>query len=271
MKKTKLALAALLAVSAVPSFAQSAAPASDWTVTGNAGVYSDYRFRGFTQTNYGPAFQGGFDIAHSSGFYVGNWNSNVSSSLMNGASLEMDFYGGFKGEITSGLTYDVGAIYYYYPRSGKDVGGIAGSVGGLKVDNKELYVGLGYGPVSAKLYYALGDYFKIAGLLNLPRKTDGTTYLDLSYSQEFGGFILGAHYGLLTVKNHDQFTQTADVGGALPKSVGDYKLSIGKDIGGFVFTAAVVGTSKKGYFGTDLSALKAAGKTRAVLSVSKTF
>ena len=32
-----------------------------------------------------PAFQGGFDFAHKSGFYLGNWNSNVSSSLFNGA------------------------------------------------------------------------------------------------------------------------------------------------------------------------------------------
>ena len=111
---TLVASGAALAQTAAPA----AAPAPDWTVSGNATLASDYRFRGFTQTDFGPAFQGGFDIAHKSGFYVGNWNSNVLGSLFNGASLEMDFYGGYKG--TAGaLTYDVGAIYYYYPRSGR--------------------------------------------------------------------------------------------------------------------------------------------------------
>ena len=83
--------------------------ASDWTVSGNIGLFSDYRFRGMTQTDYGPALQGGFDIGHSSGFYIGNWNSNVEQKLYNGASLEMDFYGGFKGAVGD-FSYDLGAI-----------------------------------------------------------------------------------------------------------------------------------------------------------------
>ncbi|HZY17358.1 MAG TPA: TorF family putative porin [Ramlibacter sp.] len=252
------------------AFAQAKPPESDWTVTGNATLSSDYRFRGFTQTNYGPAFQGGFDVAHKSGFYVGNWNSNVKDTLYNGASLEMDFYGGYKGEF-SGLTYDIGAIYYYYPKSGKDTGL------GTKIDNKEVYFGLGWGPLSGKLYYSVDDYFQLgqtaADLTGLPfESTKGTTYLDLSYSQEVAGFVLGAHYGLLSLEKHGQFVTTTDTGAEqLKKHVSDYKLSVGKDVGGYLFTAAAVGTSKKGYFGTDLGASKAAGKTGFVVSVGKTF
>jgi hypothetical protein len=70
----------------------------------------------------------------------------------------------------------------------------------------------------------------------------------------------------------------ADVGGSLPKSVGDYKLSIGKDIGaGYILTGAYVGTTKKGYFATDLlnagdaANAKAAGKSAVVVTVAKTF
>ena len=102
MTKRSLILLPLLTLASLGAQAQTAAaPAapeakSDWTFTGNAGVFSDYRFRGISQTNKKPAFQGGFDIGHASGFYVGNWNSNVDSSLYNGASLEMDFYGGYK-------------------------------------------------------------------------------------------------------------------------------------------------------------------------------
>ncbi|MBA2960652.1 MULTISPECIES: TorF family putative porin [Ramlibacter] len=270
--KTTVLLSSLVLSGA--AFAQTKAPEPDWTVTGNVTLASDYRFRGFTQTNYGPALQGGFDIAHKSGFYVGNWNSNVKDTLYNGASLEMDFYGGYKGEF-SGVGYDLGAIYYYYPKSGKDTAATTGL--GTKIDNKEIYAGLSYGPFSGKLYYAIDDYFQLATVTGeiggtALSSTKGTTYLDLSYSQDFSGFIVGAHYGLLTLKNNGQFTLTSDVGGAsLPKSVGDYKLSVGKDFSGYMFTAAVVGTSHKGYAGTDLSATKAAGKTGLVLSVGKTF
>jgi len=191
----------------------------------------------------------------------------------------MDFYGGYKGEAAPGLGYDVGAIYYYYPQSGVDRAGVVQSNGfaypNKKINNQEVYLGLSYGPLSAKLFYATGDYFKSAYLVDAPTSTKGTTYFDVSYSQEVSGIILGAHYGLLTVKNYSQgnnLTMSADVGGVLPKSVGDYKLSIGKDIGaGYILTGAYVGTTKKGYFATDLGAQIAAGKSSVVASIAKTF
>src|SRR5215471_16678331 len=116
----KLMLISALVVAAAPFVVRAEdekKPEPDYTLTGNAGLFSDYRFRGFTQTGYKPAFQGGFDFAHKSGFYVGNWNSNVEQGLYNGASLEMDFYGGYKGTIKN-FGYDLGYIYYYYPNSG---------------------------------------------------------------------------------------------------------------------------------------------------------
>lgn len=277
MKKILTATASLmmLAVSAQAQTPAAPAETPEWTVAGNASLNSDYRFRGFTQTNYGAALQGGIDIAHSSGFYVGNWNSNVAQDLYNGGSLEMDFYGGFKGEAAPGLGYDIGAIYYYYPRSGVDSQLADAVLKTKKIDNKELYLGLSYGPLSAKLFYATDDYFKTATMVKAPTSTKGSTYLDLSYTQEINGLILGAHYGLLTLKNNNQpdIKMSADEGGSVvPKSVADYKLSLGKDIGsGYVLTGALVGTSKKGFFATDLSTAKAAGKSSVVVSVAKTF
>ena len=58
--------------------AAPAAPEPDFTFTGNVGLFSQYVFRGISQTNEKPAVQGGFDVSHKSGFYVGTWNSNVS-------------------------------------------------------------------------------------------------------------------------------------------------------------------------------------------------
>jgi len=275
MKKTMISigLAAALGAVAMTSVAQTATlakePEPDWTVTGNATLISDYRFRGFTQTNYGPAFQGGFDVAHKSGFYLGNWNSNVAQALYNGASLETDLYGGYKGELMKDLGYDVGVIHYMYAKSGKDKVYSPGT----KVDNTEVYGGLTYGPFSGKLFYVTGDYFKTAALAGKPYKTDKSTYLDLNYSQEFSGITLGAHYGLLTLRNAKFYTTAGDAGPTpLSKTVGDYKLSAGMDVGGgYIGTIAVYGTTKKGYFATDLDAAKSAGKTSLVVSLGKTF
>jgi len=281
MKKTMISVGLAAALSAVcmTSVAQTAAPAAaaaptpNWTVTGNATLISDYRFRGFTQTNYGPAFQGGFDVAHASGFYLGNWNSNVAQALYAGARLESDFYGGFKGELMKDLGYDVGILHYMYARSGK--GAAFSSL--PKIDNTEIYGGLTYGPFSGKLFYATGDYFKTAALAGAQFKTDRSTYLDLSYSQEFSGVTLGVHYGLLSLRNSQQpqLLQAKDIADPqlpLSKTVGDYKVSAGMDVGGgYIGTIAVYGTTKKGYFATDLSAAESAGKTSLVLSLGKTF
>ena len=118
-----LALAALVspqlacAQAAAPA-AEPAKPASPHTFTGNLGLVSDYRFRGISQTFKQPAIQGGFDYAHSSGFYVGNWNSSISwledANSSVSAPVEMDFYGGWKGS-WGDWGVDVGGIYYYYP------------------------------------------------------------------------------------------------------------------------------------------------------------
>src|SRR3954469_18200259 len=56
----------------------TAAPEPDFTFTGNVGIYSQYVFRGVSQTNEKPALQGGFDLGHKSGLYVGTWLSNIS-------------------------------------------------------------------------------------------------------------------------------------------------------------------------------------------------
>ena len=127
MKKLLLA-SATAAAFATTSLAhgQAAAPAApaatpEHTVTGNMTIATDYRFRGISQTFGegffvpGPAIQGGIDYSHSSGFYLGNWNSNISGNQYpNGSSIEMDFYGGWKGTWDD-FGLDVGTIYYYYP------------------------------------------------------------------------------------------------------------------------------------------------------------
>jgi uncharacterized protein (TIGR02001 family) len=95
---------------------------SPHSLTGTVGVYSQYVFRGLTQTNERPAIQGGADYLHSGGMYAGTWLSNVSwfSDTNSGSSnsLEWDLYAGFrKSWGDNGFTADVGLLRYQYPGS----------------------------------------------------------------------------------------------------------------------------------------------------------
>lgn len=121
LKKSIIAGLTAAALGTGVAHAQQKAPEPDYTLTGNVGIYSQYIFRGLTQTDRQPALQGGFDYAHKSGFYVGTWGSNISwlrdfGAYSAGGSLELDIYGGYKGTIgSSDFGYDVGLLYYWYP------------------------------------------------------------------------------------------------------------------------------------------------------------
>jgi uncharacterized protein (TIGR02001 family) len=269
MQKSVLSLA-FAAACAAPTIAsaQASTPAPS-PVTGNIALVSDYRFRGISQTFDEPALQGGFDYAHSSGLYVGNWNSNVSQGAgFPGANLEMDFYGGWKRTFGD-FGLDVGFIYYYYP--GSDAGptvpfspfnNVTGEVASGKVDNKELYIGGTWKFLSLKYYHSIDDYFSAPG-------TEGTSYIDLAGTYDLGGgWGVNAHIGRLNFKDMSNADYT------------DWKLGVTKDISGWVFGAAYVDTNAKGdcgagefycFFNSTGTRTKDAGKSTVVLSLSKTF
>ena len=90
----------------------SAAPAEEEPALGipgdlsaNVAIATDYYFRGLSQTDHGPAVQGGFDwsmgLTDMIGVYVGTWASNVNYNVataggsVDGGVLELDVYGGF--------------------------------------------------------------------------------------------------------------------------------------------------------------------------------
>lgn len=269
MKRSLIAACVAAACSAPLAGSAQTAPAKpepEFTFTGNAGLFSDYRFRGFTQTGYGPAFQGGFDFAHKSGFYLGNWNSNVEQGLYNGASLEMDFYGGYKFSVGD-LGFDVGYLYYYYPKTGAN--------GSTKISNGELYAGASYGPVSAKFFYNTTKFFSLGKgpTLGSPEfDTKGSYYIDLSGSFPIAeGFTLVGHYGYQYIKNGEIAFQQ----GLLfenTDNVSDWKIGVTYDLSGWLLGASVIGTTEKDLLRTAESGFtEASGKTSVVVSVSKTF
>ena len=79
MRKSLITVAVLGALSASSFvFAAEKEAKSDFTTSGSVGLFSQYIFRGLTQTDRDPALQGNFDINHSTGLYLGMWGSNVS-------------------------------------------------------------------------------------------------------------------------------------------------------------------------------------------------
>ena len=194
-----IALAAAATLSSGTVLAQAAAPAAkpDFVVTGSFGITSDYRFRGLQQTDGDPAFQGGLDVAHSSGLYVGTWGSNVSSWAAGpntATKLETNLYGGYKTEV-SGVGVDVGAIAYIYPGSGSGNNDPAGK--NYRANTQEAYIGLTYGIATFKTSYVLSEnYFASAGLDN-----SGTMYYDLTLAKEIMPKLTASvHAGYLDYK-----------------------------------------------------------------------
>ena len=112
-----LGVAASLVIGAGPAQAQDELDTVAEWVSGNVAVTSDYAFRGISQTLEEPALQGGLDLEHPSGLYLGVWGSslNFGEAALPRAQVEMDVYGGFGFSAGEILDLDLGAIYYAYP------------------------------------------------------------------------------------------------------------------------------------------------------------
>ena len=287
MRKTILAASLASAALAVPQLAAAqaaaapAAPAPSYTLTGNVGLVSDYRFRGISQTFKKPAIQGGIDFAHESGFYLGNWNSNVNEGAgFPAGNIEMDFYGGWK-KTWGDWGLDLGAIYYYYP--GTDANAASGTAfvnpknGKIhtgSVHNTELYIGGSWKWISLKYSHAVSDYFSLPD-------TKGSHYLDLSGTYDLGnGWGIVGHLGSFKLKNWDVGTD------ATKGSYTDWKIGVTKDVGGWILGASYVDTNAKGscnlanpgfYCFANQLPVVAGVKTKdvsngtVVLSISKSF
>jgi uncharacterized protein (TIGR02001 family) len=203
-------------------------PASPHTLTGNVGLFSQYIFRGLTQTNGDPALQGGLDYGHESGFYVGTWGSNISWLRDGGGynasgSLELDIYGGFKGSIgKSDFGYDVGLLYYWYPgdvNPGCTMSAVGSTVACPKADTLEVYGALSWKWLSAKLSYSLGDE-----TFGVP-DSRGTYYLDLTANFPVPNTKLSliAHYGM---QKYDGTVSGATLSNDTVFSYDDWKLGV---------------------------------------------
>ena len=192
----------LTTIAAATLMATSGMAVAEVTLSGNVALTSNYVFRGYSQTDNGPAVQGGFDLEHDSGFYAGVWASNVDGEFFDGADLEMDLYAGFGGEFAGGVGYDVGYLAYRYPDTGTSANNTEEVYGSLSYD---------FGPAAATLGLAYSsDFF---GLDNATY-----TYLDVDVPLP-NDFSLGIHYGTSDIDEGDDYD--------------DWKIGLGKSLGGF--------------------------------------
>lgn len=149
----RAALVALGLVAAAPAIAAD----HPIGVAVNAGVVSDYRFRGISQSDKDPAVQAGAEATLGVNdwltIYAGLWGSSVDFN--NGTDAEIDAYGGFRGTFDK-LGLDLGFIRYIYTGTGStDSENFTELKAGVSYD-------FGYVLPSAAIYYSQ-DYFGNSG------------------------------------------------------------------------------------------------------------
>lgn len=174
------------------------AMAQDFEVSGNVALTTNYVYRGITQTDDGPAIQGGFDVA-SGGFYAGTWASSVDFS--DDTTMEIDFYAGYGGAITEGLSYDVGAIYYAYPDSNDGgsqdfyevYGGLSYAFSSVEVGASVAYSPDFYGETGESLYYLASASYAVAENVSLDA-TYGVSSFEEGMNNDYQDYSLGGTY-----------------------------------------------------------------------------
>jgi uncharacterized protein (TIGR02001 family) len=155
----------------------AAAPAEtpEHSFTGKVALYSEYEYRGISQTSEKPAGQLNLDYAHKSGLYIGTFLSNIKwlkdigevSGTPTDANLEWDIYGGYKFEVAKDVTMDIGYLRYEYPSSG---------VFNPKPNTDEVYIGASWGPLSGKYSYSINNTFGVPN-------SKGSDYFEIDYNQ----------------------------------------------------------------------------------------
>lgn len=245
--KTRGAVAAAFALSVcrwgLPS-AYAQQQEAEHQLSYNVAIVSDYRYRGISQTRLDPALQAGADYTHTpTGLYAGTWISTITWTRDLGGSgdIEWDLYGGKRGELGAGVSYDVGALYYYYPDNGLATNANTG----------ELYAQLGYGPAYVKYSHSMTNLF------GTPHSRS-SGYLDIGASVDTGwnGVVLVLHVGRQHVNRNDAL------------SYNDYKVGVTRDFGVATVGLAWVKAATDAYLTPDGRVL---GRSTALLSFSRTF
>jgi uncharacterized protein (TIGR02001 family) len=229
----------LIATSIALTMPLAANVAQAFETSANVTLTTDYKFRGISQSDTAPAIQGGFDVGFESGFYAGIWGSSVDFDTNDGsdvadASMELDYYAGFAGDLTDSLSYDVGYIYYDYPTSNETEFPLTGK---RDLDYQEFYASLSFNDLTVGFAYS-DDYWL---------ETGDFYYVYADYGFELpAGFSLGLHYGYNDFEYADDDSDPKDQEQAFlfdgEDSYSDYSITLSKSYVGLDFSLSWVDT-----------------------------
>ncbi|QPI52246.1 hypothetical protein IV454_12625 [Massilia antarctica] len=154
-----MACAALLGGTIVTSTAHADdAPAGKVKVTGQAGVVSDYIWRGFSQTWGKPALQASVTADHASGAYASFFASNISAQYVPNGSLETDVSLGYKTAL-KGVELDLGGVYAYYPGANFSKASFTPAFNDADPRTLELYASATVAGINLHVGYIPGAFF----------------------------------------------------------------------------------------------------------------
>jgi len=193
------AIASSMVVAPITSTADEA------IVTGNAGILSDYIFRGIFQDS--GVGNGGLDFEYM-GFYLGTWIADV------GEGVEYDIYGGYIYEFENGLYLGAGYTSYQYSDNFDS-----------EYNEVNLYAGGSVGDVTLDLEYTTGEY--------------NDDFLDED------GNIEGEDYDFIaaTIGYNGAYLTYGDFGDDASDALGNYvEVGYTTELGGFEVTGAIVHT-----------------------------
>lgn len=208
----KLMGLAMLAGAAVAGTTGAAHAEGAWS--GNVALTTDYIFRGLSQTDSGPAVQGGFDYTNGI-FYAGTWASSVG--FTNGT--ELDLYAGVTPTVGP-FALDFAVLGYFYPAAADEAGGVG------EFDYYEAMASASFSPMEpltlgASVYYSPENF----------AETGEALYAEISaeYALSDALSISGA-YGSQTIDDTDGIG--ADTTG---DSYSTWNLGVGYSLAGFGF------------------------------------
>lgn len=111
----------------LPLSSQAAEGNEQFDFVPDLALATDLVIRGMSYTNDQATLYGGFDVEHESGLFVYLWAANVN--MLEGqaikpedrANLVVGLYGGYRGDFSKDLTYEVNVARFIFPGADKDL------------------------------------------------------------------------------------------------------------------------------------------------------
>lgn len=214
-KKLRYALIVALAALPFASFAQEAVAEEEaespwaWSLTAT----TDYRFRGLSQTDVGPAFQPSLTYTTPIGIYAGVWASNVDFGEGD-PDYEVDTYVGYNIDANDWLNLDFMVNRYNYPDAGSG--------------NYNEYIGKA----------TMAEHFTVlVGYTNDVFKSDTDSW----YYQGGISWDLPQDFSVAATGGVTEFED-----GTVGRDYKDWSVSLSKAFGPATLTAAYIGTDGDG-------------------------